>query len=515
MNLTYFVFFLFILTGTLIITYWAAERGGTTNQFYSMSGSLTGFQNGLAIAGDYISAASFLGIAGAIALSGFDGFYYSIGFLVSYLLLLFLIAEPIRNLGKFTLADVICSRFPGKQMRIIVSLSTLSISILYIIPQLSAAGLLIKLLLGIDYATAVIVIGGLMTIYVAFGGMIATSWVQIIKTVFLTGAVFLLSLIVLSRFDWNMINLLEKVQQGTPLADGFFKSGNLFSSPLETISLQLALIFGTAGLPHILVRFFTVKDASAVRRSVVTATWIIGLFYVMTLILGFGVIAFVGWDTLMLMDPTGNLSAPILASALGGDFLMAFVSAVAFVTILAVVTGLVIAATSSFTHDIYNHVLKKGIASEKGQLRVAKLAAVLIGFISIVLALEFKEVNVTFLVSLTFVVAASTNLPLIVFTLYWRRFNMTGAVTGVATGFSVSILFVMLGPEMMNSSNGWLLKEAVIPLSNPGIITIPLGFLGAIVGTLVSKPEKNKEHFDTVFFKALTGFEKKVKNWNN
>ncbi|MCF6094978.1 cation acetate symporter [Microaerobacter geothermalis] len=495
MNLTYFIFFLFILAGTLIITYWAAKRGTTTHQFYSVSASLTGFQNGLAIAGDYMSAASFLGITGAIALKGFDGFFYSIGFLVSYLVLLLVIAEPIRHLGSFTLGDVIFARFPIQKMRLITSLSTIIISILYIIPQLVAAGLLIQLLLGIEYGTAVFIIGSLMTIYVVFGGMIATSWVQIVKTVLLMSGTFLISLIVLSRFDWNFFSLMEYVSKGTPFGEQFFYPGNLFLNPMETLSLNLTLILGTAGLPHILIRFFTVKDALAVRKSVITATWIIGLFYLMTLILGFGAVAFVGWEVLVSIDPTGNLAAPLLAAVLGGDFLMAFISAIAFATILAVVTGLVISATSSFAHDIYNHYLCRGEASEQKQLRVAKLTATFIGLFSILLSMGLKNINVTFLVSLTFVVAASTHLPLLLFTLYWRRFNSTGAITGIVTGLAAAVILVLLGPYIL----------MIIPLYNPGIIAIPLGFLGAVLGTVFSKQAIDEETFIKILVQSQTG----------
>lgn len=505
MNLTYFIFFLFILAGTLIITHWAAKRGTTTQQFYSVSGKLTGFQNGLAIAGDYMSAASFLGITGAIALQGFDGFLYSIGFLVSYLLLLLIIAEPLRHLGTFTLGDVVYARFPIRKMRLLTSITTIIISIFYIIPQLVAAGLLIRLLLGIDYTMSVFIIGVLMTVYVVFGGMIATSWVQIIKTVMLMSGTFLIILIIMSRIEWDFVGLAIMAGEATPLREQFFYPGNLFTNPLETLSLNLALICGTAGLPHILIRFFTVKDALAVRKSVITATWIIGLFYLMTLVLGFGVLVFAGWERIISVDATGNLAAPILADVLGGDFLMAFISAVAFTTILAVVTGLAISATSSFAHDFYNQLLKNGEASEEEQLRVAKITATVIGLISIILSLGFKNINVTFLVSLTFVVAASTNFPLLLFTIYWKRFNSTGAVIGMITGLTVSLILVFLGPHLAQPDGGWFIKEAIVPLYNPGIIAIPLGFLGFIIGTLLSSRPANDEDYMRVLVQSQTG----------
>ncbi|HEX7065737.1 MAG TPA: cation acetate symporter [Bacillales bacterium] len=498
MNLTYFVFFLFILGGTLIITYWAAQREPTTHQFYSVSGSLTGVQNGLAIAGDYMSAASFLGITGTIALNGFDGFFYSIGFLVSYLILLFLVAEPVRRLGTFTLGDVICARFPEKRMRLLTSTGTIIISILYMIPQLVAAGLLIHLLLDVQYTLSVVIVGILMTLYIVFGGMMAASWVQIVKTVLLMGGTFLISLIVLARFDWDISSFIEEVKRDNPLGTAFFNAGNLFTSPLETLSLNLTLILGTAGLPHILIRFFTVKNVQAVRKSVMTATWVIGLFYLMTLVLGLGVVVFVGWDEITAGDPSGNLAAPMLAYEIGGDFLMAFISAVAFATVLAVVTGLVMAATTSFAYDFYNHLLHDGKASDKKQLKVAKMAAVAIGLISILLSLGLKGSNVTFLVSMTFAVAASTNLPLLLFTLYWRRFNRTGAVTGVLTGLASSLILAILGPNLDAG-------DPLIPLANPGIIAISLGFLGAVTGTLLSREPADEARFYRMFVKAQTG----------
>jgi cation/acetate symporter len=507
MNLTTFLLFLCIVGSTLIITHWAAQRKQTTHLFYTAEGSLTGLQNGMAIAGDYISAASFLGITGAIALEGFDGFLYSIGFLVSYLVVLFVVAEPVRHLGKFSVGDVICFRFPGQRMRLAMAAGTFMISIFYMIPQLVASGLLIRMLLGIDYSVSVLVIGSLMTVYVVFGGMVAASWVQIVKTVLLMSGTFLLSLMLLSRFDWQLSALLQQVVEGTPLREKFFLPGNLFASPLEMLSLNLTLLCGTAGLPHILIRFFTVKDAVAVRRSVITASWIIGLFYVMTLILGLGTVALVGWRRLMATDPTGNLAAPLLAEVLGGDFLMAFIAAIAFATIVAVVTGLVISATTSLAHDVYNHVLRGGMATEKEQLRVAKWTAAGIGLISTLFSLGLENLNVAFLVSLTFVVAASSNLPTIVLTIYWKRFNEVGAMVGMTSGFLASLVLVILGPHIMSPEHGWIAREAIFPLYNPGIIAIPIGFLGAVLGTLLSRKPLDQARFARLVVRAQTGID--------
>lgn len=507
MNLTYFFFFICIVICTLIITYWAAKKNQTTYQYYAASGSLTGIQNGLAIAGDYISAASFLGIVGAIAINGFDGFIYSIGFLASYLAVLFFVAEPVHHLGKYSLGDVIAARFPEKKIRFLMAISTFVISLFYMIPQLVASGLLIRLLLDINYSTSVLIIGGLMTVYVAIGGMMATSWVQIIKTILLLSGTFLLSLTVFSKFKWNILDLIEEVKLGTPLGDQFFIPGQLLSNPVEVFSLYLALILGTAGLPHILIRFYTVKNKIEVRKSVITAAWIIGIFYLMTLILGLGTTAVIGYDALIQADSTGNLAAPLLAKALGGDFLLAFISAVAFTTVVAVVAGLVISSTTAFSHDIYHHIIKKGQSSEKEQLRAAQLSAFLIGITATIFALGLENINVTFLVSLTFIVAASSNLPVIVLTIYWRRFTKSGAIIGMVTGLIASIVLLAIGPHIMDPVNGWIEREPLINLLNPGIITIPLGFISAIVGSLLTQPNDEFD-FDRFYLKSQTGIVK-------
>ena len=508
MNLTYFLFFICIIVCTLIITYWAAKRSHTTNRFYTAAGSLTGVQNGMAIAGDFISAASFLGIVGTIAINGYDGFLYSIGFLVSYLIVLFLIAEPVHRLGTYSLGDVICSRFPSSKMRWIMAIGAFMISILYMIPQLVASGFLLRLLLDIDYSISVIVIGGLMTIYVVFGGLVAASWVQIVKTVVLMSGTFLLSLIVLSNFNWNAADFIERVKEGTPLGDQFFFPGHLFGNPIEFLSLQLALILGTAGLPHILIRLFTVRNTSEVRRSLISSTWIIGLFYLMTLILGFGTVALLGYQKMVAADPTGNLAAPLLAKEVGGDFLLAFISAIAFTTIVAVVAGLVISATTAFSHDIYHHIIKKGKSTQKEQLRAAKWTALGIGIISTLFALRLETINVTFLVSLTFIVAASSNFPVLLLTIYWKKFNQVGAITGMLSGLTVSLILVVSGPHIMNPDGGWIEMEAIISLQNPGIIAIPIGFLGAYLGTVFSPNQSQPEaEYRRFFKKSQTGID--------
>lgn len=505
MNVTGFVFFVAIVVGTLAITYSAAKRTTNMHHFYAAGNSLTSFQNGLAIAGDFMSAASFLGITGAIALSGFDGFYYSIGFFVSYLVVLLFVAEPMHNLGKFTLADSIAARFNNNRVRGVIALNTVTISIIYMIAQLVGAGALIHLLLDLDYTSAVLIVGSLMTVYVVFGGMVATSWVQIVKAILLLSGTLIITLIVFARFDWSILNMFERVSSSTPLGEKFLHPGNQFMNPLDKVSLHLALLLGTAGLPHIIVRFFTVKDAISARNSVFTATVLIGIFYLMTIFLGFGAAYFVGWERLKAADDGGNLAAPLLANALGGNFLMAFISAVAFATILAVVSGLVLTASSAFAHDFYSQIIRNGKASEREQMAAAKWSSVGVGIISITLALGAQKLNVAFLVSLAFAVASSANLPMILLTFYWKRFNTSGAITGMITGLFSSIILVVLSPNVMDPVNGWIHLKAIFPLNNPGIVSIPLGFLGAYFGTIFSKEKGNPALYEKVVYQAHTG----------
>lgn len=508
MNYTAVALFAAIVGLTLVITYFAARKTKTANDFYTADGGLTGAQNGMAIAGDYMSAASFLGIAGMIALAGFDGFFYSIGFLVAYLVVLYLVAEPLRNLGKYTMADMIAARFNASKVRGIAAMNSIAISIFYMIAQLVGAGALIELLLGIPYTTSVIIVGILMTVYVVFGGMTATSWVQIIKAILLMAGTAVISFMVFAKFDFSIFKMFSEVKQATPLGDSFLNPGNKFKLPLDTISLNLALVLGTAGLPHILIRFFTVKDAPTARKSVVYATWIIGVFYILTIFLGFGAAAFVGSEDIIAANAAGNMAAPLLAKALGGDLLFAFVAAVAFATILAVVAGLVLSAASAFAHDFYSHILRKGQATEKEQMTAARLASIAVALISMVLALFAQSMNVAFLVSLAFAVAASANLPVILLTIFWRRFNTGGAVTGMVVGLFSSLILVALSPNLWAVDGSALfVGEALFPLTNPGIVSIPLGFLGAIVGTLLTKSNEVAGNFERILVKANTGID--------
>lgn len=506
MNATVIIIFLVIVAMTLVITYYAAKRTNSTSDFYTAGGGLTGWQNGMAIAGDYLSAASFLGIAGSIALFGFDGFLFSIGYLVAYLVVLFIVAEPLRNLGKFTLADMINARFDAKKVRGAAALSSITIVIFYMIAQLVGAGALIQLLFGIEYIWAVLLVGVMMTIYVLFGGMTATSWVQIIKAVLLMVGTVILSFLVLQRFDFSILEMFAQVKTATPHGEAFLNPGVKYTIPLDTISLMLALVLGTAGLPHILMRFFTVRDAKTARSSVMWATWIVGIFYVMTIFLGFGAAAFVGSEKIISTNAAGNMAAPLLAQALGGDILMSFISAVAFATILAVVAGLVLTGASAFAHDIYGQIIKKGKATERQQMYAARYASVGVSVFSILLAIFAQSLNVAFLVSLAFCIAASANLPVIIYTIFWKRFNTTGAVSAILTGLISALVLVSISPSVMNPVAGMAIitGDPIFPLTNPAIISIPLGFIGGIVGTLVSK-EYNAKKFAEVKVRANTG----------
>jgi cation/acetate symporter len=444
-----------------------------------------------------MSAASFLGIAGLIALNGFDGFLYSVGWLVAYLVVLLIVAEPLRNAGRYTLADMLAYRLSAKPVRSAAAFSTLVISTFYMIAQLVGAGGIIKLLLGLNYETSIVIIGVLMILYVVFGGMLATTWVQIVKAVLLMAGTILLSLMVLGKFGFSIVEMFNQVS--AKFGQSFLEPGKLYKNPLDNISLGLALIAGTAGLPHILIRFYTVPNAREARSSVVWAMLIIGSFYIMTTFLGFGAALLVGPDTVKQADKAGNMAAPLLAKALGGNIFLAFISAVAFATILAVVAGLVISAAGAFAHDFYSNVLRGGKASEKEQIRVAKWTSLCVGVLSILLALLSKDQNVAFLVGLAFAVAASANLPAILFSLFWKRFNTAGAVAGILTGLVSAVVLVLVSPNLMEAD------KAIFPLKNPAILSVPLGFLGAILGTLLSRKSESEQSFTEFYVRANTG----------
>ena len=506
------VMFLSFVGVTLVVTWWAARRSTGSSAYFAAGRSLTAWQNGSAVAGDYMSAASFLGIAGIIAFQGYDGFMYSVGWLVAYLTVLLVVAEPLRNAGKYTMADVLAYRLSPRPVRAMGALSTLTVSTFYMIAQMVGAGALVSLLLkdtGVTYRTAVIGIGILMIVYVVFGGMLATTWVQIIKAILLLGGTILLSFLVLKHFGFSLVRFFEAVTHvtyhdgaGNLVTQNFLTPGLRYKPPygaLDLISLGMALIFGTAGLPHILVRFYTVPDARTARGSVVWAMIIIGVFYILTTFLGFGAATIIGRDFIAGNGGT-NMSAPLLARSIGGDLFFAFISAIAFATILAVVAGLTISASTSFAHDFWTNVLHHGREMKQGEeVLVARVTAFVVGAISIGLAIMLgPTANVAFLVALAFAVAASANLPAIVLSLFWRRFNTYGAVAGLATGLISSLVLIMLSPSMMKSN-------PIFPLENPGIVSIPLGFIGAVIGTLLGREPEAEARYPELIVRANTG----------
>jgi cation/acetate symporter len=504
---TSIIFFVLVIVLTLAITAWASMRTKSTSDHYVAGGKITGWQNGLAVSGDYLSAASFLGIAGAIALQGFAGFYLSIGFLVAYLVVLLLVAEPLRNLGKYTLADMLTARFNRSSIRSTAAVSTIVISMFYMIAQMVGAGAVIKLLLGIPYAISVIGIGILMTIYIVAGGMVATTWIQIIKAVLLIAGAGGLAIAVLAQYSFNPLAVLGAVESEIGSQALHPPPPPALVASLDVVSLNIALILGTAGLPHILMRFLTVPDAKTARRSIVWATWIIGLFYLATPILGYGAALLVGQDVIRAQDAEGNVAAPQLASVLGGPIFFAFISAVAFATIVAVVAGLVIASSAAFAHDFYTNVIRGGEASDREQFRAARIAAVGISLAAIALALPMEGVNAAFLVALAFAVAASANVPVILLAIFWRRFNTTGAVAGMIVGLVSSVGLVILSPVIMG-------EAAIFPFQrgSPALISVPLGFLACYIGTLLGGrgAEREREQglqtdYDEVYVRSLTG----------
>ncbi|MET9023862.1 cation acetate symporter [Actinopolymorpha sp. NPDC004070] len=524
------VLFLAVVAVTLYVTLVASRQNRTAADYYAAGRSFSGFQNGMAISGDYMSAASFLGISGAIALSGYDGFLYSIGFLVAWLVALMLVAELLRNSGRFTLADQLAYRMRQRPVRTAAAVSTLGVSIFYLLAQMVGAGSLVALLLGISSDTAknitIALVGALMIFYVTVGGMKGTTWVQIVKAVLLMGGTLLVTGIVLWKFGFNLSDLLgtaaDRSGKGQAFIEPGLKYGKTLTSKIDFLSLGLALVLGTAGLPHILIRFYTVPTSRAARSSVQWAIGIIGVFYLMTLVLGFGAAAMLDTGPESQVAATaGNVAAPLLAQAAGGGagttggaVLLALIAAVAFATILAVVAGLTLTSASSFAHDIYAHVLRRGQASERQEVRVARMAAFLIGAVAIALAIPAQRLNVAFLVALAFAVAASANLPAIVYNLFWRRFNTQGAVWSIYGGLGSAVLLVFFSPVVSgkvapDGTSASLFPLGVdfawFPLENPGIVSIPLGFLLGWAGTVLGRDKDSESRFDELQVRALTG----------
>jgi cation/acetate symporter len=487
-NASSVLFFLVFIGATLGITYWAAKRTTTTKQYYAAGRSITGFQNGMALAGDYMSAASFLGIAGMVALQGYDGMIYATGWLVGWPALMFLIAEPLRNLGKYTFADVVAFRLKQKPIRIAAAIGGILVLLTYTIGQMVGAGNLIKLMFGLPYEVAEVVVGVVMLTYVLFGGMIATTWVQIIKAGLLLGGVTVLMLIGLSHFNFNPIELYGAVQQKYSVK--MLNPGGLVTSPLDAISLGLALMLGLLGLPHILMRFYTVPDAKTARKSVMWATTFIGYFYCIIPIVGFTAAMLVGQDVIKGIDKGGNMAAPLLAEFVGGTAFMGFIAAVAFATILAVVAGLTLAAASALAHDIFLNVFKDGKASEEEQVKVARISTIIFGCTAILLGILFKGQNVAYMVGLTFAIACSGNFPAILLSILWRKLTTAGAVWAIITGSVSATIFIILSPTVWVAIFGF--KTAIFPLKNPAIFSMSLAFLVAIVFSLL-KPDREAE----------------------
>jgi cation/acetate symporter len=509
-NTTALSVFAVVVAVTLAITYWASKRTHSATEFWAAGRGITGVQNGFAIAGDYMSAASFLGIAGLIYLFGFDGFLYSVGFLVAFLTVLFLLAERMRNAGKFTIADVLAFRLQQRPARAAAALGTLAVVAFYLIAQMVGAGVLIQALVGIDFWLAVVITGGFMVTYVVFGGMLATTWVQIIKAILLMTATFVLTLLVLNRIGWNPVDLFREARAQSPEGDAFLRPGLRFDNPIDTVSLGLGLVLGTAGLPHILMRFFTVPTAKAARSSVVWAMFLIGAFYLMTTALGFGARAILGTAGEEAAGKGGNLAAPNLAEELGGgagttggDLFLAIVSGVAFATILAVVAGLVISASGAVAHDVWSNIVRKDRDSEDEEVVVARIAAFGIGAAAILVAILGGEgLNVSFMVGLAFAVAASANFPALLLALTWRRFNTAGAVTGVLVGVISSIGLIILSPTVWPGPDS---EGSPFGLENPAIISVPLGFLGCWLGTVLSKEGRTEATYQELEVRAETG----------
>lgn len=518
LNITAIIMFFIFVGATLYITYWAAKQNRSTKDFYTAGGGISGFQNGLAIAGDYMSAASFLGISAMVYTRGYDGLIYSTGFLVGWPLVLFLIAERLRNLGKFTFADVASYRFSQKPVRVFAASGTLIVVLFYLIAQMVGAGKLIELLFGLDYLWAVIIVGTLMVLYVLFGGMLATTWVQIIKAIFLLCGATFMAFMVMKAANFSPEIMFKKAVDVHSKGKAIMQPGGLVSNPIDAISLGLALMFGTAGLPHILMRFFTVKDAKQARKSVFVATGFIGYFYILTFIIGFGAIIFLtqnpdffhtitkdGKPVIELIGGS-NMAAVHLADAVGGNFFLGFISAVAFATILAVVAGLTLSGASAISHDLYSSVIKQGRATQRQEMLVSRLATLALGVLAVILGFAFENQNVAFMVGLAFAVAASANFPILFLSMFWKGLTTRGAVIGGFAGLLGALILIILGPTV------WMKvlhhQEAIFPYGNPALFTIPLAFIVAWIVSITDKSKRaeiDRAAFEAQYVRSMTG----------
>ena len=519
------IFAAFVLV-TLVVVFRVSRQNKSAADFYAGGRNFTGTQNGTAIAGDYLSAASFLGIAGAIAVNGYDGFLYSIGFLVAWLVALLLVAELLRNTGKFTMADVLSFRLKQRPIRMAAALSTLAVVFFYLLAQMAGAGGLVALLLGITdkggQGLVIAVVGALMILYVLVGGMKGTTWVQIIKATLLILGAGAMTIWVLARFGFSLSAVMQEAvnmagENGEAILEPGLQYGATALSQLDFLSLALALVLGTAGLPHVLMRFYTVPSAKEARKSVVVAIWLIGIFYLFTLVLGYGAGALVGPEAILAAPGGQNSAAPLLAFELGGEILLGIIAAVAFATILAVVAGLTITAAASFSHDIYASIIKKGQVSPDGEVRVARWTVVVIGIIAIIGGIFANGQNIAFLVALAFCVAAAANLPTIIYSLFWKRFNTSGALWSIYGGLISTVVLIIFSPVVSGKpadpvtglSKSMISNPAIdfhwFPLDNPGIVTIPLAFVLGIVGTYLSKERSHPEKYAEMEVRSLTG----------
>ncbi len=519
LNVAAVVMFFIFVGATLFITKWAAKQNKSSKDFYTGGGGISGYQNGLAIAGDYMSAASFLGISAMVFTRGYDGLIYSTGFLVGWPLVLFLVAERLRNLGKFTFADVVAYRLQQTPVRLFSASGSLLVVILYLIAQVVGAGKLIQLLFGMNYLSAVIIVGILMVVYVLFGGMLATTWVQMIKAVLLLSGATFMSFMIMKHAGFSMENLFKQATSVHEKGIAIMEPGGLVSNPIDALSLGLALMFGTAGLPHILMRFFTVPDAKEARKSVFVATGLIGYFYILTFIIGFGAILFVTKDnpdffqtmvkegkTVVEMVGGTNMAAVHLAEALGGNLFLGFISAVAFATILAVVAGLTLSGASAVSHDIYSSVIRKGQATSQEEMRVSRITTVTLGVLAIIFGLMFENQNIAFMVGLAFAVAASANFPILMLSMFWKGLTTRGAVIGGFSGLLLALVLIILGPSVWVSVLHH--ETPIFPYGNPAIFSIPAAFIMAWLGSITDKSERAKQDkagYEAQYVRSMTG----------
>ena len=513
-NVSAIAMFLVFVVATLGITKWAAGKTKSTADFYTAGGGITGFQNGLAIAGDYMSAATLLGLTSMVYFKGYDGFIYAVCFFIGWPIILFLIAERLRNLGKFTFADIASYRLDQNRIRTFAAIGSLTVVCFYLIVQMVGAGQLIQLLFGLEYNTAVTVVGILMMVYVTFGGMTATTWVQIIKACLLLGGGISLMLLTLAQFGWSFENLFTKAIESHKAGEKLMIPGSLMADPISALSLSLGLLFGTAGLPHIMMRFFTVPNAKEARKSVFYATGFIGLFFLVTMVLGAAAISIVGTNPAFFeggqvggkLIGGGNMPVMHLTKAVGGDIFLGFLSAVAFATILAVVSGLALAGASAISHDLYARVIKKGSATSEQELKVTRMASVGLGIAAIVLGIAFKDQNVLFLVALAFGVASSVNFPVLILSMYWKGLTTRGALWGGIAGLVSSVGLVILSPTVWVKIFGN--KAAIFPYDHPAIVSMSLAFFVTWLLSVTDKSERaarEAEAFEEQYIRAQTG----------